>query len=93
MEPLFNKRKNASNLFVFDILSGRINSSKILSLLDFNDPPRTLRNSVFLRTKVSRTNYSTFEPVKTMSALFNDYLFEFGMSRYMLISVASHCRI
>ena len=79
IESLSDRRKNASILFVFDLLSARINSPKILSY------PRALRNNVFLRIKPNRTNYSAFEPVKTIPSLFNEvyYLFDFGMSRCM----------
>ena len=65
-------------------LTGRIDSSKILSLLDINVPVRRLEHQTFIRIPNHRTNYASFEPVLTMSPLFNEvyYLFEFGQSRF-----------
>ena len=70
-------------IIVFDVLTGRIDSPQILSLLDINIPARQLRNYSFFRLKKCRTNYASFEPVFTMLSLFYDmyYLFEFGQSR------------
>ena len=65
------------HVFYLCLISGRINSPKILPLLDINVPPRSLRNSVFLRIRESRINNSAFKPVKTMSS-------DFGQSRYNL---------
>ena len=74
IEPLSVRRKNSAVLFVFDVLTGRIDSPKILSLLDINVPARSLRNNsnTFLRIKGHRTNYASAEPVLTMSNLFNE---------------------
>ena len=83
IEQLSDRRKNARILFVFDLLTGRIDSTKILSLIDINVPVRRLRNNTFIRIPNHRTNYALFEPVLSMSSLFNEvyYLFDFGQSR------------
>ena len=60
----FNRRNNAKLLFVFDVLSGRIDPPKLLSLFDINIPPRLLRNCSFYRLGHHRTNYGSFEPVR-----------------------------
>ena len=83
-EQLSDRRKNAKILFVFDVLTGRVDSLKLLSLLDINVPVRRFRNYSFIRIPNRRTNYASFEPVLSMSSLFNEvyYLFDFGLSRY-----------
>lgn len=85
IESLSNRRKNSSALFVFDLLSGRIDAPNLLSLIDFNIPSRTLRNHEFLRLQRRRTNYGLSEPIRDMSSIFNDvsHLFEFGLNRFV----------
>ena len=85
IEPLSERRKNSSLLFMFDILSGRVDSSYILSQLNFRVPARQLRNShnSFLRIRNGRTNYSSFDPISTMSTFFNEiyYIVDFNQSQ------------
>jgi hypothetical protein len=38
LEPLAKRRANAYVIFIFDILSGRVNSSNLLSLISINVP-------------------------------------------------------
>ena len=81
IEQLSDRRKNAKILFVFDVLKGRIDSLKLLSLLDINIlvPVQRLRNHSFICIPNRRTNYALFEPVLCISSLFNEvyYLFYF----------------
>ena len=83
IEQFSDRSNNSKLLFIFDPLTGRIDSSKILSLLDINVPVRQLRNHSFFRLNMCRTNYAALEPVFSMMSLFNDmyYLFEFEQSR------------
>ena len=87
VETLEQRRNHACIFFVFDVLTGRIRSAnKLLSLLDIYVPPRSLRNnSTLFWIGSCRTNYAAFEPVRSMSVLFNEvnYLFDFNMSRLM----------
>jgi hypothetical protein len=43
-------------MFIFDILSGRVNSSKLLSLIGINAPWYHTRAGDFLRVDFHRTN-------------------------------------
>ena len=86
IEHMYDKDKCASALFVFDILTGRIDTPCILSLLDIGVPARLLRNNQnsLLRIRVHRTNYGSFDPdVLSMSTFINEFyhLFDFGQSR------------
>ena len=83
IEQLSDRRNKGKLLFVFDVLTGRIDSPQILLLLDIKIPARQLINYLLFRLKKCRTNYASFEPVFTMLSLFNDmyYLFEFGQLR------------
>ena len=63
IKQLSDRRKNARILFVYDVLTGRIDSPKLLSLLDINVPVQRLRNHSFIRILICWTNAS-FVPVK-----------------------------
>jgi hypothetical protein len=49
-------------MFIFDILSGVMNSPNLLSALDLNIPRYRTRGSEFLRIGFHRTNYGAHEP-------------------------------
>lgn len=83
LETLAKRRRDACALFVFDVLSSRINSTTILSLIDFNVPHRQLRNYNLLRIPHHRTDYGNFEPVTNMMSIFNGVCddFDFNINR------------
>lgn len=83
MEPLVDRRRNASLLFLYDLLSGRVDSVDLMSLFYFNVPPRSLRNNNLMHVIPRRTNYGMFSPVNRLSVLFNEHgmSFNFNMSR------------
>jgi hypothetical protein len=56
LETLAERRANACVMFVFDILSGRVNSSNLLSLISINAPWYHTRSDDFLRVDFHRTN-------------------------------------
>ena len=85
IEQLSNRSKNARILFVFDVLTGQIDSPKLLSFLEINAPVRLLRNHSFIRIPNRRTNYASFEPVLTMSSLFNEVYYLFNFLGYLVI--------
>lgn len=72
LQSLSQRRKVNDVLFVCDILSGRINSPNLLSLIDINVPPRRFRNTDFLRVRSHRTNYGSSEPITRITAVFNE---------------------
>jgi hypothetical protein len=74
---LVDRRANACVMFIFDILSGRVNSSNFLSLISINAP------SDFLRVDFHRTNYSVHEPLNGAVRSFNESagLFDLHLSR------------
>jgi uncharacterized protein with von Willebrand factor type A (vWA) domain len=63
LEILAERRANASVLFFFDILSGRVNSSNLLSLICMKVPWYQTWASNFLRVDFHRTNYGVHEPL------------------------------
>lgn len=83
VKSLEHRRRDACAIFVFDILSGKIDSSSLLSLIDFRIPSRQLRHSDLLRIPFHRTNYGAGEPISYMMGVFNrvNHLFDFGISR------------
>lgn len=83
IESLAARRKNTCIYFMFDMLSGRIDSSPLMSLIDINVPPRSIRNHSFLRANFHRTQYGSFEPISNLSRIFNETfdLFNFDVAR------------
>lgn len=83
IKTLSSRRANMSIMFVFDVLTSKIDASNILSLLHVYVPHRQLRGSMFFRIPYKRTNYARAEPIYSMCCLFNSVsdLFDFGLSR------------
>lgn len=77
------RRDDISIMFVFDILTNKINSPDTLGKLNLLVPNRSLRSSVMFRIPFCRTNYSRSEPFNHMCRNFNAVcsLFDFNMSR------------
>ena len=71
LESLKLRRANACHYFIFDLLSGRIDSSHILSLIKISVSPISFRHYKFLISRFHRTNYGVFEPLNNMIILFN----------------------
>jgi hypothetical protein len=63
LETLAKRRANACLMFIFDILSSRMNSSNLLSLISINAPWYHTRASNFWRVDFHRTNYGVHEPL------------------------------
>lgn len=94
IETLSRRREIAGASFIFDLLSGRINSPALLGKINFNAPVRSLRNHQFLNPDFHRTNYGQSEPVTNLSNLFNKftYLYEPDMSREIFRSSLRNSR-
>jgi hypothetical protein len=61
LETLAERRANACVMFIFEILSGRVNSSNLLSLISINAPWYHTRTSDFLRVDFHCTRSRAFE--------------------------------
>jgi hypothetical protein len=59
LETLAKRRANACVMFIFEILSGRVHSSNLLSLTSIN----ASWTSDFLRVEFHHTNYDVHEPL------------------------------
>jgi hypothetical protein len=75
-------------MFIFDILSGRMNSPNLLSALDLNTPQYRTRGSEFLRISFHRTNYGVHEPMSAAMREFNEVigLFDFILTRNQFLN-------
>jgi hypothetical protein len=82
-DTLVKRRSIACIMFIFDILSGRMNSPNLLSALDLNTPRYRTRGSEFLRIGFHRTNYGVHEPMSAAMREFNEVigLFDFILTR------------
>jgi hypothetical protein len=63
LETLAEKRANACVMFIFDILSDRVNSSNLLSLISINALWYHTRARNFLRVDFHRTNHGVHKPL------------------------------
>lgn len=80
---LEHRRRDACAIFVFNILTGKINSPALLPLVQLNAPNFLLRQCVLLRVDRHRTNYGANAPMSNMIRIFNSVsdLFDFNLSR------------
>ncbi|XP_058827797.1 uncharacterized protein LOC131687719 [Topomyia yanbarensis] len=62
METLAKRRNTFRAVFVGKILTGQIDAPDILSQINVNVPPRSLRSHNFLRLEFQRTEYGQKEP-------------------------------
>lgn len=83
IESLERRRFNSSVFFMFDVLSGKIDSPEILSLIPFRIPSRALREHALFATTPHRTNYGKNGPCDRLIANFNRVaeVFDFGKPR------------
>jgi hypothetical protein len=82
LETLAERRANACVMFIYDILSGRVNSSKLLSLISINAPWYHTRTSDFLQVDFHRTNYGVHKLLNGAVRRFNEFvgLFDLNLS-------------
>lgn len=73
IQSLKKRREFAMISFVNDIVSHRIDSTKLLSCLNFYTPTRQLRNRNLFATCHHRTNYAKFSPMNQMMSVYNQY--------------------
>jgi hypothetical protein len=83
LETLAKRRAHACVMFIFDTLSGRVNSSNLLSLISINAPWYHTRAGDFLRVDFHRTNYGVHEPLNGAVRSFNEFagLFDLHLSK------------
>lgn len=62
LKSLVNRRNDAANAFVFDLLSSRIDSSYFVSCLNILAPNRVKRRPQFVEFGYIRANYVFFQP-------------------------------
>jgi hypothetical protein len=63
LETLCSRRANSCVMFIFYLLSGRVNSPSFLSLVIVNTNRYHTRRGDFLRIDFHRTNYGIYEPL------------------------------
>jgi hypothetical protein len=83
LDTLAKMRSIACVMFVFYVLSGRVNSPNLLSVLDLITPRYPSRCTEFLRIDCHRTNYGLHEPMSGSMRQFNEVIgiFDFGLTR------------
>jgi hypothetical protein len=82
LDTLANRRSIVCVMFVFHVLSGRVNSPTLLSVLHLITPRYPTRSTEFLRIDFHRTNYGLHEPMRDAMRQFNDVfgLIDFGLT-------------
>lgn len=83
MESLEQRRVFLQRMFVFDVLTNRIDCPQIREEINVQQPTRVLRNQPILRIPFHRTIYGYNRPIDRCCRLFNPVSNEFvpGMSR------------
>jgi hypothetical protein len=78
-------------MFVFDVLSGKIDAPPILAEIRLNVPSYRTRSSEFCRIDFHRTNYGKNEPITNAARKFNEknYLFDFSVTRDTFLTLLS----
>lgn len=86
IQTLKERRDYAMVSFINDIVSQRIDSSDLLSKLNFYAPSRQLRNRNLFMVDRQRTNYAKFGPLNRMMTVFNQHceLIDLNMPRNTL---------
>jgi hypothetical protein len=86
IQTLKQRREFAMVSFVNDIVSQRIDSTEILSKLNFYIPSRQLRNRNLFITNHYRTNYAKYGPLNQIMATYNQHCetIDLTMSRHNL---------
>jgi hypothetical protein len=87
LDTLSKRREMARVLLVFDVISGRIVSSRLLSGVGLRVLSYNTRQHDFFQTSSHRTNYGTFEPINAALHSFNRVAshFDFDISRSQFV--------
>jgi predicted DNA-binding ribbon-helix-helix protein len=80
LDTLAKRRSIACVMFIFDVLSGRLNSSNLLSVLDLITPRYPTRGAEFLRINFHPTKYGLHEPMSSAMREFNEVIGLLGFS-------------
>jgi Reverse transcriptase (RNA-dependent DNA polymerase) len=88
IDTLFKRRAVACIMFIFDVLSGRVSSPNLLSMVNVNVPQYQTRGGEFLRVGFHRTNYAAHGPLNNASRQFNEVigLFDFNLTRNQFLN-------
>jgi hypothetical protein len=88
LDTLTKRRSIAWVMFIFDVVSGRVNSPNLLSVLDLITPLYPTRGAKFLRIDFHRTNYRIHKPMSSAMRLFNEVIgpFDFSLTRDRLLN-------
>jgi hypothetical protein len=87
LETLTRRRSVACMLFVFDVLSGRVSSPNLLSLVNVIASCYLTRAGNFLRIDFYRTNYGVLELLIDVVRHFNKFAGLIDIHTYIRISM------
>jgi hypothetical protein len=74
LDTVTKRRSIACVMFIFDVLSGRVNSPNLLSVLDLITSRYPTCGTEFLRIDFHRTNYEIHEPMSSAMRQFNEVI-------------------
>ena len=80
LDTLTRRRQIQQATFVAKLLNNEVDCPRLLSLLDFRVPSRSLRNTTLLQPRFHRTAFGFNEPISSMIRSFTivENVFEFG---------------
>ena len=71
LQTLESRRHCSQMFFLHKLANGQINSTKLLSLLNFHVPSQHTRNSNLFKVPFHRTNYGYNNPISVMQRRYN----------------------
>ena len=94
LDTLERRRKIQQAVFVAKVLNGEIDSPRILSMLNFRAPQRSLRSAGLLQPRMHRTVFGFNEPLDACIRTFSlvEDLFEFGEPTHKFLQKLSKSR-
>ena len=86
---LEERRKLAQLLFIYDVITGKINSPCLLSQISFNVKSRTLRNHELFKLRYYSRNYTMHSSFSAMLRVCNEMsdCFDFNLNRYRFLNL------
>lgn len=83
LQSLSTRRQIAQKMFIFDILSSKIDSPELLQTCNFNTSRRRLRRQPLLEIQTCKNNYTHNEPIIRAMRTFNSTndTFDFNQTR------------
>lgn len=86
------RRILACNVFLYKVLHGSVDSSDLLSRIDFRVPRQNSRCAITFNIRVCRTNQHYFSPLNNMCRNYNTLTLEIDIFRWGILHFVQECK-